>query len=728
MQVLGSILRFLFAWIDGIVAKVITLVYGLLMDLANLTLYSENIVKVIGQRIGILLGIFMLFRLSVSLINYMISPDKFSDNKQGGGALVKNVIISLALLATVNVIFETAYSVQKKVVESQIIEKIFFGETSQTKMDIGYYLYTGFFTPNTEVIPGCEKMWDLTKDLQRIPCDEYEDGKCPVDVKTCDSQLSEMLEDTGYKSVYQSRNNLDMSKVFSDYDVVMANKGGAFKGQFLFNYTPIISTAAGIVVLLIMLSFSMELAKRAIKLLFLQIVAPVPIIFNMDTGKGKDIFQKWYKECFNTYISVFIRLLAINFAIFIIVLLKSEFSSVFQDKLGINIFIIIGCLLFAKEVPKLIENMFGIKMDGMTLRPLKNFQDNALLSKQISGLAKGATAGAIGIGAGALGAGIASAKLGNKWWETAGATVRGAGRGMFGGLGAGYKSKNALGAVGAGLGRYGTNADYVNSLDGTDPLGRMKAGLQQRMHIATDEEKTKKKIDALGAFDSAVDSMLKRAEGESIKHNELKIKDSKGNALTMEQHKQEQEQLNMLRNQKLMNFNEFAEKNGLKSYEEFVNERGGDFVETREDYARLIRDMQEKHNEYELEHQSKLQSLSDKVNKDTKIFATTYATEVARGNIEDGETAAYAERVMQTSEELSNYYSDAEMEDLKFNVTDVDANGKRFFSGAKAKEGKQNAVTAKYEIENNYDGKDGKYNIYQRQKANAAATKPKGKK
>ncbi|MGM9849677.1 MAG: conjugal transfer protein TrbL family protein [Bacilli bacterium] len=396
MQVLGSILRFLFAWIDGIVAKVITLVYGLLMDLANLTLYSENIVKVIGQRIGILLGIFMLFRLSVSLINYMISPDKFSDSKQGGGALIRNVIISLVLLATVNIIFETAYSVQQKVVSSQIIEKIFFGETSQTKMDIGYYLYSGFFTPNPEVLSSCTNMWDPTKDLQRIPCDEYEDGKCPTDVKTCDSQLNEMIDDTGYKSVYDARNNLDMSKVFSDYDVVMANKGGAFKGQLLFNYTPIISTAAGVVALLIMISFSMELAKRAIKLLFLQIIAPVPIIFNMDTGKGKDVFQKWYKQCFNTYISVFIRLLAIDFAVFIIVLLKSEFSSVFQDKLGVNIFIIIGCLLFAKEVPKLIEDMTGIKSDGMLLRPLKKFEDQALFGKNITGFAAGAAVGAVG--------------------------------------------------------------------------------------------------------------------------------------------------------------------------------------------------------------------------------------------------------------------------------------------------------------------------------------------
>ena len=709
MQVLGSILRFLFAWIDGIVAKVITLVYGLLMDLANLTLYSENIVKVIGQRIGILLGIFMLFRLSVSLINYMISPDKFSDNKQGGGALIKNVIISLALLATVNVIFETAYSVQKKVVESQIIEKIFFGETSQTKMDIGYFLYTGFLTPNPEVLPECNDMWNPTFDLAN---------------SQCNLDLGEVVETNALNSIHEARNNLDMSKVFSNYDVVMANEGGAFKGVMVFNYTPIISTAAGIVALLIMLSFSMELAKRAIKLLFLQIVAPVPIIFNMDTGKGKDVFQKWYKECFNTYISVFIRLLAIDFAVFIIVLLKGEFSNIFQDKLGINIFIIIGCLFFAKEVPKLIENMFGIKMDGMSLRPLKKLSDQALLGKQVSGvtsgLVKGATAGAIGIGAGALGAGIANKRLGKSWWEGAGI---GAAKGMVGGIGAGYKSKTGLDAIKTGIGRWGTSADYINSLDGTDFKGRMKAGLQQRLHIATDEQKIKEKIDALGAYDSAIDSMLKRAEGESIKHNELMLeyrdKDGKlTGTLTMEQHKQEMEQLTRLRNENL-------------NYEEFANARGGDFKETREEFERLQRD-----------HDARLQALNDKVNKDTKAFATTYATKVALNEIEDSETLAYTERVEETYRDLKDYYNEEEMKNFAIHDIERDAQGNaildaegktiEFFSGAKAKEGKQNAVTAKYEIEHNYDGRNSKgeaeYNIYQRAKANAAASKPKGKK
>lgn len=723
MQVLGSILRFLFAWIDGIVAKVITLVYGLLMDLANLTLYSENIVKVIGQRIGILLGIFMLFRLSVSLINYMISPDKFSDSKQGGGALIRNVIISLVLLATVNIIFETAYSVQQKVVNSQIIEKIFFGETSQTKMDIGYYLYTGFFTPNPDVVPECNDMWNPTFDLAN---------------SQCNLDLGEVVETNALNSIHDARNNLDMSKVFSNYDVVMANKDGAFKGKMVFNYTPIVSTAAGVITLLIMISFSMELAKRAIKLLFLQIVAPVPIIFNMDTGKGKDVFQKWYKQCFNTYISVFIRLLAIDFAVFIIVLLKGEFSSIFQDKLGVNIFIIIGCLLFAKEVPKLIEDMMGIKLDGMSLRPLKKLEDQALFGKQATGLVKGAAAGAIGIGAGAIGAGIASAKLGNKWWQTTGATVRGAGRGMFGGISAGYKSKNAFDAIGAGFGRLGANADYVNSLDGTDLRGRLLAGAQQRLHVATEADLKKKDIENLNSFERVTDAALKRGEAESVKYNDLAL----SNGFTMAQHKQEQEKLNRLRND-VKDYTEYLKYEGIDTNIASMNDwmnatkiKKGEFESNasfekrvEQGYKRYVNDMNEKikeskvkFEEYKLNHDAELQRLNDKVNIDTKKFATAYLDAI------ENETL-YKDGKLVIDGEISNYINQAEqyeelLKERKINVGLRDAN-----HNLDIKEAKQRAVVAKHDIESRYIGEEGhKYNQYKRDQANAAATKPKGKK
>ena len=544
MKVLGPILTFLFAWIDAIVAKMITLVYNLLMNLSNLVLYNDSIVKAVGQRIGIILGIFMLFRIAVSLINYMISPEKFSDNNTGGGQLVKNIIISLVLIATVNVIFESAYMVQKRIVESGIVQKIFFGENSDTKdIDIGYYLYTGLFAPDEEIIPECKEMWDPTKDISQ----------------ECDDKLFEYMETNARNSVFEARNNLDMSKVFSNYDVVTANRDGAFTGTELFNYTPIVSTAVGVIALIILVSFSMQLAIRAVKLLFLQLIAPVPIIANMDTGKGKDMFNKWVKQCINTYISVFIRLIAINFGVFMIVLVKGNFNDIFSNNVLLNIFIIIGCLMFAKQVPKLIEEMFGIKLDGMTLHPLKNFKENALFSNQILGVARGAAAGAIGIGTGAIGAGIASGKLGNSGLETVGSVLRGGFRGMAGGIGAGYKSKTGLEALKAGRGRWGAEADYVNSLDGTTFTGRMKAGLQQRMHISTDADSKKSEIEERKNISGQMNSILERAKAESVKHGDLGFSyeytdhtgtTRKGLAGTVSDTRTKQAELDVLKNDK----------------------------------------------------------------------------------------------------------------------------------------------------------------------------------
>ena len=146
----------------------------------------------------------------------------------------------------------------------------------------------------------------------------------------------------------------------------------------------------------------MDLATRAVKLLFLQIISPIPIISNMDMGKGQDIFKKWGKECINTYLTVFIRLIAINFAVFMIVLLKGDYKSLFTNNIWLNIFLIIGCLMFAKQVPHLIEEFLGIKLNGLSLHPLKKFQEQALFGKQITGVAGGLVAGT---GAGLLAAG-----------------------------------------------------------------------------------------------------------------------------------------------------------------------------------------------------------------------------------------------------------------------------------------------------------------------------------
>lgn len=481
-HIVNNVFRFLFAWIDSLVIRLITMMYKLFTNMTDLVIYSDNIIKTIGRRIGLILGIFMLFKLAISLINYMISPDKISDKSQGGGKLIVNVIISLALLISVNFIFKEAYMLQSKVVNSHIIEKIFFGdygivkstndnESGTIKMDIGYYLYSGFFPPNEKVFKDvCDDMWDVSTDITIA-----QEGQ-----RSCNDLLGEYLSDDERSNIYRARNTLDLSYVYSDWDTVNARYGN----NYVFDYMSIISTAAGVICLIIMISFSMSLATRAIKLFFLQIVAPIPIISNMDLGKGQDIFKKWVKQCVNTYLTVFIRIIALDFAVFMIVLLRGNYKNVFTNNVWLNIFLIIGCLFFAKEVPKLLEDLFGIKMDGMTLHPLKNFQENALFGKNITGLAAGAAVGTFGS---LSGAGITQG-------------LKGAWSGMIGGKGFGETWKGQVGA----------NKTMREALrDGSTFWGRRAAHLTSTLGVPTPSESIESQVHKIDEEIKDIDNKMK---------------------------------------------------------------------------------------------------------------------------------------------------------------------------------------------------------------------------
>ena len=384
MSAVVNILRFVVAFIDSIAVWLIKMIYGLFFQLTDIMLYSEDIVQGLGQRIGLILGIFMLFRLAVSLVTYLISPDKLNDNAKGGGKMLVNIIISLVLLATVNIIFVQAYKIQDVVIRSKFIEKIFFGSKAEVAdTDISYYLYTPLFSPNEEAFNNlCADLWDPTTKIE--------------DDEACDSKLYEILGDDR-RAVYQAFNSQDMSIVLGNYNVVTAKSNGVY--AFDYKY---ISPIAGIVCAIVLISFSMDLAVRAVKLLFLQIISPIPIISNIDPGKGQDMFKKWYQECFKTYISVFIRMITIDFAVFLITILLTNFKELFTSEPLLNVALVVGALIFAKQVPKLIEDMFGIKLDGMALHPLKKFQEQALFGKNITSLGAAGLAGGAVMGANAF--------------------------------------------------------------------------------------------------------------------------------------------------------------------------------------------------------------------------------------------------------------------------------------------------------------------------------------
>lgn len=501
-KVIGYVLRFLFSWIDGVIAKIITEVYNLLINLSEIVLYSDNIIKVVGRRVGLLLGIFMLFRLAISLINYMISPDKTKDGSTGGGKLITNIIVSLVLLATVNVIFENAYKIQMKIIDSRIIEKIFFGANTNKDIDIGYYLYSGIFSPNPSVFTKdeCKDIWDNTVN--------FVGGDCYTKM-----QNDIGLDGNALDTIVLARNKMQISNVFSNYKLVLAMHSVGNSEEFVFNYTPILSNVAGVITLLVLISFSMELATRAVRLLFLQLIAPIPIIFNMDLGKGKDVFQKWYKDCFSTYISVFLRLLAINFVVFMIVLLNGNYRDIFSSNWLLNIFLIIGSLIFAKRVPKLLEDMLGIKMDGMSLRPLKKFQEQALFGKQITGLAGAGVASAAAFGANTL---ATEENIFKRLGSGIGGATSAALRGTTGAL-KGQKFGDVYKGAYKGAITARNNRDSRKKLDVSTPSMWLNSW-QRRIGIDTTAESQDADLKVYEEFSSSADALVSLSESEVQKY------------------------------------------------------------------------------------------------------------------------------------------------------------------------------------------------------------------
>lgn len=487
-----SIARFLCGLIDSIVYKVISKMFELFYEVANIILYSEEAVDAIGQRIALILGIFMLFRIAVSLISYLISPDKLSDNSKGGAKLITNIIVSLVLLSTINIIFVEAYKVQIKVIDSKIIEKIFFGKKATVEnVDMAYILYSSFVTPSD---PKCIDLFDPYKDIT----DE------------CANSLSIIKNNDVINTINNDvLRDHRIDKLLSNYDTLNYQNAGVY----VFDYLPIISTISGVIVVLVLISFSMELAKRAIKLFFLQIIAPIPIIANIDPGKGSEVFKKWSKETINTYISIFLRIIIINFAIFMITLVKNEFYYLFEGKsVFLTVILVIGCLLFAKQVPKLIEDMLGIKLDGMTLKPIKKFQEQALFGKQITSL------GAAGLAGGAAFAANTYANKGNIFSGIAGAGsafARGT-VGAFKGQNFGQVYKGAYG--GAMTAR--TNRDDRQEL-GISTLDVWGENIRKSLHVSNTAQKNESELKNLDEYVSAGTAAKQRAEGEVDKKADM---------------------------------------------------------------------------------------------------------------------------------------------------------------------------------------------------------------
>lgn len=404
---LETILRFISFWLDKLFYGFVPTIYNLLVDIANTTIFTEDIFDTFASKVYGLLGIFMLFKVSFSILTYIVDPDAFLDKSKGFSKLISNVIITLTLLIATPWLFSQAMEIQQIILRDNILGKIF----STTSVN-----------PNVTANAGNVMAYETFKAFYHFDYDKYSDcvneNGLLKDTDSCKLGIGSDYDNL--KNILNNSFNSQSINVYMDYDLLHLKDSN---DEYVMYYIPIISTLAGVALLLLLIVFCFDVALRSVKLGFLRMIAPVPIISRIDPKKGKETFDKWVKTTIGTYLDLFIRLLAIYFAIFVITqVIDLKFVDATtglpaEVNIFVKVFIILGALLFAKQLPQLIQDLTGIKMDDkFTLNPMNKLRQTPLVGAGVTtaaALAGGAYTGyKAGVQAGHAGRGLIQGMMG----------------------------------------------------------------------------------------------------------------------------------------------------------------------------------------------------------------------------------------------------------------------------------------------------------------------------
>lgn len=339
----------LWVLIDSLVYSLISIAYQVFNLIAKASLYnSENgDIKVMVERISVILGIGMLFIIAYNIILNIMNPDKASSSgDKSMQGIFKNAIIAIVMLTAYSTVFTYMTRIQNHIIDSQVIEKIILGadETNNTSSSdmgatVAAKIFTTFFYPIDD--NGNIVTYEECENSSLDVCKAYREG---VEAAESGSIVTFITNSTLFDSLVKKKPHM--------------------------KYLYIISTICGIVALLMFVSYVIDIGIRVAKMAFLQIIAPIPIMAYITKPSG-GIFSKWLNGLIKTYLSLFMRLITIYFAMFLINILASNMGNntggVFGDTSNVGVIIklfgylvlILGVLLFAKDAPKLLENLLG---------------------------------------------------------------------------------------------------------------------------------------------------------------------------------------------------------------------------------------------------------------------------------------------------------------------------------------------------------------------------------
>lgn len=410
-----GLLGYIFLIIDSIVYFFVNKAYTMYLALAQFKLFDNETFRDLITRTYIIIGVISLFIVAYALINSIINPDNASKGDKSLSKIVKNIVFSIIGIAIVPTIFNYFYYFQRVILCNNLIPKIFMayntGNSENNNFlgdDVGpqfaTYLFQSFFYPTAIE----NKQLSDVSDGNALIADEASRVKSTaIDILyPTDDGLHTGITTYSLQDAYDD--SMNGKSFFTTFRLFLIGDMGVASGdvQYLF----ILSTIAGIYCAYVLANLCIDMAVRAVKLGYLELIAPLPIMTIIVPGK-KGVFDNWLKKTISCALEVFVRLFVVVFVIYLIRTIPNLFTATTFSYGGcttsfgvitallIRAIVYCGLLTFVKQAPKFFSEATGIKSDGFKLGIADKLGEMAL----IGGAAKNGVRAAQGAATGALG-------------------------------------------------------------------------------------------------------------------------------------------------------------------------------------------------------------------------------------------------------------------------------------------------------------------------------------
>lgn len=373
----------------GSIFKLVNSAYRIFLALAEADIFENAEFDIITKNMYEILSIVMLFALAYGILVKIVDPEN-SKSGVDGKKILQKLVMAIVLLALIPSIFSFMFGLQEAILESNVLNSIFTGSSNvgaQNIQNAGNVMavnsFKPFFTPNVNSDVNPEDARGSIRNHTEYGITLGNNGSygCKKDQCTL-ADVDTFAEKTGDFGFYQAfAANINEGEV--DFQWLIALVVGGF-------------------LVYAMISFCFDMALRVCKLAFFEIIAPIAIFCNV-IPKMEDVFKKWLSNTTKTFISVFTRIIVMNFGVYLISIIVKNVDLGLDNpgnwflNLIAKCFLILGIVMFMKQAPKLLSDLFGFGDGDMKLGikdKLKSsgaFAAGAAIGAGTTGLVRNAT-------------------------------------------------------------------------------------------------------------------------------------------------------------------------------------------------------------------------------------------------------------------------------------------------------------------------------------------------